>query len=311
MKLVTYGDSGHEQPGVLVDTDKVVPLSTLFARVGLPGIGMEAVVGLLPHLRQEIHELLRRPERTVSAADVRLGPPVPRPGAIIAVGGNYAHHRAEVLGPRSVQEPTDPVIFAKPTSSVSGPTDDVVAPIETQMLDYECELAVVIGKQGRRISTDAAWEYVAGYMIANDVTARDVFIGQSQHNPLYLQALRGKGYDTFCPTGPWLVTPDEVGDPSKLRLQLWVNDELRQDATVDQMTFSPSELIAAASTSFTLNPGDILLTGTPPGVGMALSPPRYLTDGDVVRAEITGLGTMRTVVRAEEPPQLRSLDGRK
>jgi 2-keto-4-pentenoate hydratase/2-oxohepta-3-ene-1,7-dioic acid hydratase in catechol pathway len=229
----------------------------------------------------------------------RLGPPVPRSGTIFAVGANNRSHLAEL---DVVDFPSAPVLFSKTASSLAGPYDDVQIPAESKELDYEIELAVVIGHAGRRIPTADALHHVAGYMIANDVTARDVILGESHKNPLYMQVLRGKGYDTFCPTGPWLVTPDEAGAVPDLRLRLWVNDDLRQDDTCAQMIFDVPHIIASVSEFVTVQPGDIILTGSPPGVGMSRKPPEYLSPDDTLRLAITGLGEMRTLITNEPQP---------
>lgn len=298
MRLVSYGVTGAERPGVLVDERTIAPLAPLLSQLGLPTADMNAVLGVLPYLAERIKDRGYGTATRIDVAATRLGPPVPRPTTVVAVGANYAQHIAELS---DVARPAKPVLFVKPVSSLSGPGDDIVLPRETRMLDYECELGVVIGRGGRRIPRSEAMEHIGGFMIANDVTARDVFLGESDRHPLFMQVLRGKGYDTFCPTGPWLVTPDEFTDPAGARLRLWVNDELRQDAVAGDMIFDVSALIASVSECLTLRPGDIILTGSPPGVGFALRPPRFLADGDTLRLEISGLGTMTTRVRDEEP----------
>ncbi|MFI8221251.1 fumarylacetoacetate hydrolase family protein [Streptomyces sp. NPDC085932] len=299
MKLVSFGPRGGEEPGVLADEETIVPLRPLLTEHGLAGIGMPALLALFPTLRKHIEKVLAEPSETLPLARTRIGPPVPRPGSVYAVGANYPLHVAELAGSDRRERPNRPVLFAKTVSSINGPNDAIVKPVETQALDYEIELAVVIGDGGRRITRDDAMDHVAGYMIANDVTARDVFLGESKKNPLHLQTLCGKGYDTFCPTGPWLVTADDIPDYRDLRMRLWVNQELRQDATPGGMSFDIPDLIAAASSCFTLRPGDVLLTGTPAGVGVGLEPPQFLTAGDELRLEISGLGEMRTRIVGE------------
>jgi len=191
------------------------------------------------------------------------------------------------------------MLFSKPGTSLGGPRDPVVRPVESKELDYECELAVVIGRGGRRITPDEALAHIAGYMIANDVSARDIFAREMHKSPVYTQVLRGKGCDTFCPTGPWLLTADAAPDPGEFRLRTWVNDELRQDGTTAHMVFDVPTLVSSVSDSITLRPGDIILTGTPAGVGSSLRPPVYLNPGDVVRMEISDLGVMATPIRDE------------
>lgn len=297
MKLVSYGPAGAEQPGVLRDEQTIVPLAPLLARLGRPGADMCCVLGLLPHLADRLAEYASDSPVTLPVDSTRLGPPVPLPGAIVAVGGNYGRHLAELSASGA---PTTPVLFLKPATALVGSGDDILLPPETAMLDYECELGVVIGRAGRRIPRERAAEHVGGYLIANDVTARDVFLGESARNPLYLQILRGKGYDTFCPAGPWLVTPDEFGDPAAARMRLWVGDELRQDGCPADMLFDVPALIESISRCLTLRPGDIVLTGSPPGVGYGMSPQRFLGAGDTLRLEISGLGVLVNQVREEK-----------
>ncbi|MFI8221482.1 fumarylacetoacetate hydrolase family protein [Streptomyces sp. NPDC085932] len=296
MKLVNYGISGAEQPGILSRNDTVIPLIPILEEYGITYCDMPQLLAWLPHAQELLEEAMRGAWKGVAVPDIRLGPPVPRPGLILAAGGNYAAHTAEVAPGQEQNIPSSPVFFAKAPTAISGPYDSVVRPPETAALDYECELAVVIGRGGHRIPRAEALSHVAGYMIANDVTARDVFIGESKRNPIFLQSLKGKGFPTFCPTGPWLLTADEVPDPRGLRLRTWVNDELRQDAEVADMIFDIPTLISEASTCFRLRPGDVILTGTPAGVGFAMNPPRLLAPGDVIEMEITGLGIMTTTV---------------
>jgi 2-keto-4-pentenoate hydratase/2-oxohepta-3-ene-1,7-dioic acid hydratase in catechol pathway len=212
------------------------------------------------------------------------------------------------------------VLFQKQLSALSGPYDPVIRPPETECLDYEAELAVVIGKGGHRIAAEDAHEHIAGYMISNDVSTRDLGAGESKKmssrslpgasgifpNELdsgaMVQLMRAKGWDTFLPTGPWLVTADEAGPFGDIRLQLSVNGEPRQDGFAGEMNRSPSELIEWLSATTTLRPGDILTTGTPTGVAAGMKPPRWLMPGDVVRIQMTGLGAMETPVIDEKPP---------
>jgi 2-keto-4-pentenoate hydratase/2-oxohepta-3-ene-1,7-dioic acid hydratase in catechol pathway len=220
-------------------------------------------------------------------AEVRLLAPVPRPGKIICVGLNYRDHAKET----GKAIPTEPILFSKFANSVVGPGADVVVPPEAEELDYEAELAVVIGRRASRVAVADALGHVAGYACANDVSARSLQF-------LSGQWLLGKAIDTFLPLGPFLVTADEVPDPQALGIRSLVNDELRQDSNTGEMIFGVAELIAYASRTITLEPGDLLVTGTPSGVGMATDPPRYLRNGDRVRVEIDGLGRLDNTVRA-------------
>jgi 2-keto-4-pentenoate hydratase/2-oxohepta-3-ene-1,7-dioic acid hydratase in catechol pathway len=221
-------------------------------------------------------------------AEVRLLAPVPRPGKIICVGLNYRDHAKET----GQAIPTEPVLFSKFANSVVGPGADVVVPPEAaDQVDYEAELAVVIGRRASRVAADDALDHVAGYACANDVSARSLQFRSSQW-------LLGKAIDTFLPLGPYLVTADEVPDPQALGIRCLVNDELLQSSDTGQMVFGVAELISYASRTITLEPGDLLVTGTPSGVGMAADPPRFLRPGDRMRVEIDGLGQLDNTVRA-------------
>jgi 2,4-diketo-3-deoxy-L-fuconate hydrolase len=220
-------------------------------------------------------------------AEVRLLAPVPRPGKILCVGLNYRDHAKET----GQAIPTEPVLFSKFANSVVGPGAAVVVPPEAaEQVDYEAELAVVIGRRASRVAADDALDHVAGYACANDVSARSLQFRSSQW-------LLGKAIDTFLPLGPWLVTADEVPDPQGLGIRCLVNDEVLQDSDTGQMVFGVAELIAYASRTITLEPGDLLVTGTPSGVGMAADPPRFLRPGDRMRVEIDGLGELDNTVR--------------
>lgn len=219
---------------------------------------------------------------------VRLTAPVPRPGKILAVARNYPAHAAEGGRP----PPEEPVFFLKATSSVIGPEDDIVLPRASSSVDFEGELAVVIGRTAKGVSEADALAFVAGYTIANDVSARDF---QGVHGQHFI----GKSCDTFAPLGPALVTADEVPDPQDLGLRTIVSGEVMQSARTKEMTFPVAVLIAFASRLLTLEPGDVLLTGTPAGVGMARKPPRWLRDGDVVDVEIERVGLLRNFVTTE------------
>ena len=208
--------------------------------------------------------------------------PVPRPGKIVAIGRNYRAHAEE----EGVDPPAGPLIFAKWASSVIGPHEPIRwDPVLTRQVDYEAELAVVIGRTARRVSVDDALAYVFGYTALNDVSARDIQFGDGQW-------VRGKSLDTFCPLGPALVTADEVGDPQALAISCSVNGERVQDAHTSQMYFGVAEIVSYCSQAFTLEPGDVIATGTPSGVGVFRDPPRFLEDGDVVAVEIERIGRL-------------------
>ncbi len=229
-----------------------------------------------------------RPADAVPLRDVTLRPVVPRPGKIICVGLNYLSH----VGETGRDIPEYPVLFTKFAESLIGPTDPIVAPPESVQLDWEAELAVVIGRPGRRIPRSSALEHVAGYTIANDVTMRDYQYKTHQW-------LQGKAWDHSTPLGPFLVTPDEVGDVAALQLRLTVNGHLMQQGSTAQMMFDVPTLISRISEFVTLAPGDVLMTGTPGGVGFRRTPQTFLSPGDRVTTEITGLGTLDNAVVAE------------
>ncbi|HEX3428791.1 MAG TPA: fumarylacetoacetate hydrolase family protein [Candidatus Limnocylindrales bacterium] len=215
--------------------------------------------------------------------------PLPRPGKIVAIGRNYREHAAE----EGVEPPGAPLIFAKWPSSVVGPGAEVCwDPGLSDQVDYEAELAVVIGRTARRVAVDDALDHVLGYTCLNDVSARDIQFGDGQW-------VRGKSLDTFCPMGPALVTSDEIRDPQDLRISCTVGDERVQDARTSAMYFGVAEIISHCSRSFTLEPGDVIATGTPGGVGVFRDPPRFLADGDRMTVEIERIGRLENVCRFE------------
>jgi 5-carboxymethyl-2-hydroxymuconate isomerase len=209
-----------------------------------------------------------------------------RPGMLLGVGLNYRDHAAET----GAELPREPLLFAKLTGAVTGPAADVVRPSYTDELDYEGELAVVIGRRARDVPEHRALEHAFGYAVMNDVTARD----RQRAEP---QWIRAKGGDTFAPFGPWITTADEVPDPQALAIRTTVNGELRQEGRTADMVFGVAALIAWCSAAFTLEPGDVITTGTPAGVGVARRPPVFLAPGDRVRVEIDGLGALENTVR--------------
>jgi acylpyruvate hydrolase len=218
-----------------------------------------------------------------------LGPPVLSPGKILAVGLNYAAHARET----NAKLPESPLIFSKCTTALIGPGQQIRLPKISDKIDYEGELAVVIGKAAKSVGADSAYEHVAGYAVLNDVTARDI---QRREN----QWVRAKGLDTFAPCGPWLVTRDEIADPHNLDIELRVNGEVRQKSNTNDLIFKVPQLIEFISQDLTLNPGDIITTGTPSGVGFTMQPPTFLKEGDLVEITIQNIGTLvNPVVGAE------------
>lgn len=235
-------------------------------------------------------------EDAIAPADTVLQAPIPDPQKnVFCVGRNYAEHIAE--GERAQNQKIGvtehPVFFTKPPTSIVPPGGDVlIFPAVSESIDYEVELAVVIGKAGRNITKADAMDHVFGYTILNDITARDI---QRRHGGQYF---KGKGFDGSCPLGPWIETADAIADPHALSIGLTVNDEQRQDGTTADMIFDIPTLIASLSEGMTLEPGDIIATGTPSGVGYAMEPPRFLKHGDTVVCKISGIGTLSNTVRA-------------
>ncbi len=297
MRLLTYERSGAQRLGLLL-ADRVVDFAEAASSAGgdLPGdmLGFIEQGGpALERARQVIEALSSDGEALARSsqplAETRLLAPIPRPARnLVCVGLNYAEHAAESRVTQGL--PEDPVYFTKPPSTVIGPE----APIPwhghvSRRIDWEVELVAVIGRPGRDIPEERALEHVFGYTVGNDITARDL---QRRHQQWY----KGKGLDGFCPLGPWIVTSDELPDPQDLRLRLRVNGETKQDASTSDMVFTVARLIAVLSQGMTLEPGDLLMTGTPAGVGFARQPPEYLHPGDVVEAEIDRIGLLRNPV---------------
>jgi 2-keto-4-pentenoate hydratase/2-oxohepta-3-ene-1,7-dioic acid hydratase in catechol pathway len=229
-------------------------------------------------------------------ATSRLLPPVPDPRKIICIGLNYRDHAAE----SGVPVPPEPVLFSKYSTALIGHLDYIVLPRVSREVDYEAELVIVIGRRGRHIAREKAREHVGGYTIGHDVSARDW-----QLNKPARQWMAGKTFDTFAPTGPALVSPDEIPDPHDLGIRLRLNGQTMQDSSTRQLIFGVDELIAYLSQIVTLEPGDLIFTGTPPGVGMARKPPVWLRPGDVVEVEIDHLGMLRNTVVAEDEAGLQ------
>ena len=287
MKLGNLRQNGTLVPALIV-RDAAYPLrltidphsGALATAEGAPALVLEMTIASgLDNVYEEMLAAIDRGEIAPAPLE-SLGPPVPRPGKVICVGRNYAEHARET----GSDIPTRPILFSKFATAVIGPYDDVVRPRDVDDLDYEAELCVVIGRRARHIARDRALDHVAGYCCANDVSARTAQLGLGD------QWLRGKSFDTFCPIGPAIVTPDEIGDPQALRITTHVDGELRQDDVTANMTFDVATLISYCSDAFTLEPGDILLTGTPPGVALGRTPPPWLQPGQVCRIEIERIG---------------------
>ena len=276
MKFARYGEPGQERPGVLDAEGRLRDLSGV-----LPDLA-GAVLGDLPQLNPESLPLV--------GGAPRLGPPVGQVGKLICIGLNYTDHAAEL----GVEPPKDPVVFLKATSAINGPFDPVSLPRGSARGDWEVELGVVIGRRAKYVSEARALEHVAGYMIVNDVSERALQLERSG------QWTKGKSCDTFAPMGPWLVTPDELGDVQALDMALEVNGVRMQSGNTRHMIFSVAQIVAYLSELMTLEPGDVIATGTPPGVGMGHKPPRYLAEGDEIVSRISGLGEQRSPVVRDE-----------
>ena len=279
MKLVRYGNPGEEKPG-LMDGDTLRDLSGHVDDI----VGATLDDATLDRLRQLDPSSLPAVDGTP-----RIGPCVGDIGKFLCIGLNYSDHAAET----GAEIPAHPILFFKANSAVVGPNDDVVMPRGSANTDWEVELGVVIGKRCKYVSKDQALDYVAGYCVVNDVSERHF---QTQ---LTGQWTKGKSCDTFGPTGPWLVTRDEVPDPQNLAMHLDVNGKRMQTGNTSTMIFTVAEIIEHLSGLFTLHPGDVITTGTPPGVGMGMKPPQYLKVGDVMELEIEGLGKQRQQVRQD------------
>ena len=278
MKLVRFGDAGQEKPGVLDASGAIRDLSGVIRDID----GSTLSDASLAKLRALNLESLPK-----VAGSPRFGPPVANVAKFIAIGLNYSDHAKE----SNMPIPKEPVVFTKATSCISGPNDTVVLPRGSVKGDWEVELAFVIGKTAKSVSEADALDYVAGYMICNDVSEREWQLERGQTWD------KGKGFDTFGPIGPWLVTRDEIEDPQNLAMWLDVNGQRMQTGSTKTMIFNVRQLIAYVSFLYTLKPGDIITTGTPPGVGMGIKPTSvFLKAGDVMRVGIDGLGEQRQEV---------------
>jgi 2-keto-4-pentenoate hydratase/2-oxohepta-3-ene-1,7-dioic acid hydratase in catechol pathway len=299
MKIISYGPARAERPGVLLPGLGIAPLDPLLRSIGLTALDTNTVLSLLDVLQPRIEDALSGRVPWLDEATTRIGSPVPFPEKIIVAGGNYQSHVDEVAGRPNAPSPSEPILIFKPSNTVIGPRDALIRPAQTAQLDYETEIGVVIGRGGRHIPADRAYDHVAGYLIANDVTARDLAFKDIAISPAFAQMTRAKGIPTGAPLGPWLVTKDEIPDPHKLDLRCWVNGELRQEGNSDEMIVDIPHLIEDFSKVVEFSPGDVIMTGTTTGCGAFQKPPVFLRAGDVIRMEITGLGVMETPVADE------------
>lgn len=277
MKLVRYGNPGREKPGLIDDEGKLRDLSAVVPDIGPAQLGAAALARIRKANPAKLPLVRGKP---------RMGCPVNGVGKFVAIGLNYADHAAE----SGVPIPTEPVVFMKATSCIQGPNDPVMLPKNSVKTDWEVELGIVIGTRARYVSKKDALSYVAGYALVNDVSEREY---QLERGP---QWDKGKGCDTFGPIGPWLVTPDEIENVQRLDMWLDVNGQRMQTGNTKTMIFNCATLVSYVSQFMTLMPGDVITTGTPPGVGLGMKPPKYLKKGDVMTLGIQGLGEQRQEV---------------
>lgn len=277
MKLLRYGAKGKEKPGLLDKEGRIRDLSGIVDDISGETISPKSL-RRLAKIKPESLPLVR--------GTPRIGPCVANPQKFIAIGLNYSDHAAE----SNLPVPPEPVLFTKHVSCISGPDDDVTIPPKSKKSDWEVELGVIIGTRAKNIKKKDALAHVAGYCTINDLSEREFQIERAG------QWTKGKSYDTFGPIGPWLVTTDEVKDPQKLKLWLELNGKKVQDGSTATMVFGVAHIVAYLSQFFTLMPGDVITTGTPPGVGMGMKPQRFLKPGDVMRVGIEGLGVQQQKV---------------
>lgn len=279
MKLIRFGEKGKEKPGVLDSAGTIRDVSSLVTDY-TPETVSPGLIDILS--RADLSAL------PAASEDVRIGAPLARVGHFIAIGLNYADHAAETGAPI----PTEPIVFSKAPSCLSGPNDDVLLPRGSEKLDWEVELAVVIGRRCDYVEERDALDHVLGYVLANDVSERAY---QAERGG---QWIKGKSAPTFGPLGPWIATADEIADPQALPMFLDVNDERVQNGNTKTMIFPVAHLVSYLSQFMVLEPGDVITTGTPPGVGLGFKPPRFLKAGDEMRLGIDGLGEQRQKVVA-------------
>lgn len=291
MKLVAFSETKkpldtHFRVGAMIDNETIADLTPSILPLGLSASEILRIYDLDTNFVGVAAEtLVAGDARTFPASDVRLAAPVPRPGKLICIGLNYRNHAIE----SGLEIPRSPIIFSKFVTSVAGANDSIVLPAGSEQVDYEAEFAVVIGRRAKNVKLDDAMNYVFGFTNFNDVSARDFQFADGQWQ-------RGKACDTFAPFGPFVATLDEIPDPHNLRIQFRLNGETLQDSNTSELIFKIPELIEFLSRSITLEPGDVIATGTPPGVGFARKPQVFLKDGDLAEVEIEGLGVLSNPV---------------
>lgn len=279
MQLIRYGEPGHERLAAVTSGDRVIDLAERFGDLDdvlAIGRGLDPIAEFLANGADET--------KAVPLGGVRLGPPIPRPHQILCIGLNFSDHARE----SGMDAPAEPIIFNKAPNTLVGPDDAILLPRAHEKVDWEVELGVVIGRRTRYLSgPEDSSEHIAGYVVVNDVSER---VFQLERGG---QWVKGKSCETFNPCGPRLITADELSDLNRLAMRLWVNGELLQDGTTADMIFGVDHLVWYLSQFMVLEPGDLINTGTPAGVGLGQDPPRFLADGDLVEVEIEGLGRQR------------------
>lgn len=279
IRLVRYGPVGAEKPGIVDAQDRIRDLSAVIDDITPEQLSDAAL--------EEIAQIPMS-QLPVVPGNPRLGVPLTGIGKIVAIGFNYVNHAAEM----AVELPTEPLVFMKATSALTGPFDNVIQPRNGHKLDYESELVIVIGRRAQYISEDEVFDHIAGFTVGHDVSERAF---QRERGG---QFTKGKSADTFAPVGPYLVTRDNIEDVQSLSIWSEVNGEMRQQGNTTDMVFGVKEIVSHLSQFMTLNPGDVIFTGTPAGVGDGMVPPQYLEPGDVVRVGIEGIGVQRQLIEA-------------
>ena len=302
MRFVSYGPVDNCRAGILLgETIADLEATMRSAGVGAPVsditlfLQQDNWAGMLGKLKSAAAR-----EKPIPLNSVRLGPPVPVPRKLLIAGANTYTHVNEakpLIG--DIPPPPYPAILGKATSSIAGPFDNVIMPPETKKLDYEVELGVVIGKKTRRISKAQVRDHVAGFVTINEMSARDIQLGEHQKYPFYRMHYLGKSFDTFCPMGPALVTTDEITWGKPLKLKTWVNGKIRQDGDTSDLVHGVEELVSYCSSAMTLYPGDVISTGSPAGVAFFMQPQGFLQPGDIVRCEVEGIGAIENHIVAE------------
>jgi 2-keto-4-pentenoate hydratase/2-oxohepta-3-ene-1,7-dioic acid hydratase in catechol pathway len=282
MKLIRFGEINNEKPGVLLPDGIKIDVSKFVKDYDEHFFGNQGIEKLNNWLEKN-HDSC-----PVVQNDVRLGPPLLRPSKIVCVGLNYSKHAKE----SGMDVPEEPVLFFKASSAIIGPYDSIIIPKGSEKSDWEVELAIVIGNKASYVSEKDALSHVAGYVLHNDVSERSFQLERSG------QWVKGKSCDTFAPIGPFIATPDEIGDPNNLNLWLKLNGEQMQNSNTSDFIFNIQQVVSYISQFMTLLPGDVISTGTPFGVGLGLNPPRYLKDGDVIELGIDGLGVSKQTCKA-------------